>query len=167
MLDDESGESLNMQVVAEIEYDDKTYALLIPADTLVLVLAEDSDDELSEVEPEEFDSIQKHVNDALAQWGLSVERRANEVILGGEEPDDLYEDCDVFSTGDDDEDEYFIITEVSTGDTNYLISVKAMPNLFPVELVDEENARTLGDEEMGRMHEVFQEAIQVLNEEEA
>ena len=29
---------------------------------------------------------------------------------------------------------------------------------------DEENARSLNDEEMGRLHDVFQEAIKVLDE---
>lgn len=166
MLDDESGESLTMQVAIEIEYDDKTYALLVPVDTLVMVLAEDGEDELSEVEPEAFDAIAKHLNDALADWGLSVERRANEVLLVGEEPDDLYEDCEVFTAGDDDDDEYFVITEVSTGETNYLIAVKAIPNLFPAELIDDSTARTLGDEEMERMHEVFSDAIKVLEEDD-
>ena len=164
MLDDDSGETLSMQVVAEIEYDDKTYALLIPAITLVQVLVE-SDDELRELETSEFAAVSKHINDAIKDWGLTIEVQANEYVLVGEEPDDLYEDCDSFVDEEEDE-EYFILTEVSTGETTYLVSVKAVPNMFPAELIDADNARSLNDEEMGRLHDVFQEAIKVLDEDE-
>lgn len=164
MLDDETGESLTMQVVAEIEYDDRTYGLLIPAVTLVQVLVE-NDDDLRELEIEEFAAIKPEIDKALGEWGLSVAVQAGEYVLEGEEPEDLYEDCDSFIDEEADE-EYFIIAEVDTGDQLYLVSVKAVPNMFPVEIVDEDNARSLNDDEMQRMHDVFQEAIQVLEGDE-
>ena len=164
MLDDETGETLDMQVVAEIEYDDRTYGLLIPAVTLVQVLVE-NDDELRELEIEEFAAIKGEIDKALGEWGLSVNVQAGESVLVGEEPGDLYEECDSFIDEEADE-EYFIISEVDTGSATYLVSVKAVPNMFPVELVDEENARSLSDDEMQRMHDVFQEAIKVLDEED-
>lgn len=162
MLDDDSNEMLSMQVVAEIEYDDKTYALLIPAVTLVQVLVE-TEEELRELETPEFIEVKKHINDALSDLGLSIEVQANEYVLVGEEPEDLYEDCDSFVDEEEDE-EYFILGEVDTGEKNYMIAVKAVPNMFPAELIDQENARPLDDEEMGRLHDVFQEAIKVLDE---
>lgn len=164
MLDDETGETLEMQVVAEIEYDDRTYGLLIPAITLVQVLVE-NEDELRELEIDEFGAIKPEIDKALSEWGLSVVVQAGEYVLVGEEPEDLYEDCDSFVDEEADE-EYFIIAEVDTGSASYLVSVKAVPNMFPVELIDENNARSLSDDEMQRMHDVFQEAIKVLDDED-
>lgn len=163
MLDEPTGESLEMQVVAEIEYDDRTYGLLISATTLVQVLV-DNDDELRELETDEFAGVKGEIDKALSEWGLSVEVQAGEYVLVGEEPEDLYEDCDTF-VDEEADDEYFIIAEVDTGDATFLVSVKAVPNMFPVEFIDQDNARSLNDDELQRLHDVFQEAIQVLGEE--
>lgn len=156
----DSGDSMSMQVAAEFEYEGRMYGVLTPAEPLVKIL-KDAEEELEEIELEHFAALKKHINKALKDFGLSVVIRADEFVLEGEEPDDLYEDCDVLEAeGDDGPEELFVIAEVDTGEANYLVVTSSELRLYPVYLNDDETARSLTDEEFAAMDPVFKEVMQ-------
>ncbi len=166
MVDQETGETLTMQVAAEFEYEGKVFGVLTPAETLIRIFKE-TDEELIELEPAEFTDLKEHVDAALSEWGLKVIVRADEFVLEGEEPDDFYEDCEVVE-GESEEgpEELFVLTSVETGELTYLVTTSAEMRLFPVEITGEEEARLLSDEEYASMEDIFREVMDFGDEEE-
>jgi len=159
MVDQETGETLTMQVAAEFEYEGKVFGVLTPAETLIRIFRE-TDDELIELEPAEFTDLKEHVDAALSEYGLKVIVRSDEFVLEGEEPEDLYEECEVIEgESDDGPEELFVLTEVDTGEQTFLVTTSAEMRLFPVEITGEEEARLLSDDEYASMEEIFREVM--------
>ena len=167
MLDPESGERLDTQVAAEFEVDDQKYYVVTPVDELISVIrivGEGDDEALEELETEEFEPVSKIINEAVGQWGLKVAVKANELVLVGEIPEDLYEDCEEIEVETDDGDErsLLILVEVDTGDTTYLVAANGGYILYPA--IDcGDHCRPLNPEEVGAMREIFDEVYRVMD----
>lgn len=162
MLVESSGESLSMQVVAEFKHGDKAYAVLTSTTTLVSVIL-DEGDALHELEVDEFDKVAGLINGALRGSGLWIETHANEFLLAGKtQEDQLCRSYDSFEDPDTG-DVYFIVADVVSDDSTFIVAFVSVPRLFPAELVDYETARSLSDGEMIELRGVFQDVVDALD----
>ncbi|MBU0550805.1 DUF1292 domain-containing protein [Myxococcota bacterium] len=174
LVHQESGEELLMEIAAEMEVEDRVYALLTPAESMVNVLRvvpgeTEEDEELEELEPAEFPPLKKAFDEALKAWNCHLEVRADEFLLYGEPPEELFEDCDTFET--EDEDEYMILMEVDTGDETYLIAAPIDAPYLPAEIIsadsedEDDYARSLSEEELEKLEKHFHALIEQMREE--
>ncbi len=178
MLDEETNESLTMQVCPDtlFEKDGHKYAVLTPHETVVKILQEipdeDADEEdddvecfsLEELEPEEYKAIQRHVSDALKPWNCQITVRADEFILEGEPPEEFFERDDMeepidVQTDDGEEDTYIVLQRIDTGDKQYLIIMPEDPELYPAEMLGPDKARRLNDDELEKLQSKFEEVL--------
>ncbi len=164
LVDEDSGETLEMEVFLEIELEEtgKTYALLTPAAPIVKILRADPADEdvLEEVEPEEYSPLAKQFDEALRDWGVKLELRASEVVMVGEPKEELYEDCELLEVDTDEgPDELVVLIQIETGEANYLVCEPTQPDLYPVEL-DGASGRGLSDAELAELDEIFRAALE-------
>ncbi len=164
LVDEMTGESLKMQIFMEIEVDNKMLALLTPHEAVVNILhtkADDDDAELAELEPSDFPKVAKDVQKALAEWTCKIEVRADEFILLGDPPQEFYDDVETIEVETEDgDDELLVLMEIDTGDDVYLIVTSSTPPIFPAELLENDTARSLNDEELAKHNELFKTALQ-------
>jgi uncharacterized protein YrzB (UPF0473 family) len=162
-LIDERGDSMLVQVVVEVEINDNLYALLTPANPVIDILKADKSDEdapFEQVEPKEFSSIAKNIQDALARYQLKLEIQADEFVLMGEADESFYEDSEVISLESDDEDkEYIVLIEVDDAVFQYLVVEPMNPVIYPGEILSDEQARLLSDNEMNGLESIFSEIL--------
>ena len=163
-LIDESGEALPVEVVLEVEVEGNLYALFTPAQPMVEILCEDMVDEeaaLEELEPASFTGdLKHHIQSALRALGVSLEVRANELILNGELADEVYEQSELIELeGDSEPLEYLIIQIVEDGMKRYMIALPTEPEIYPGELTEDGKARVLTDDELQRYQQVFEAAL--------
>jgi hypothetical protein len=167
--DEETNEDLEMEVVVELEVDGKDYALLTPPYPTLRLFAVDENEEgetsMNELAPEGLDELRRDVNEALKEYGVKARRYGGRYALDGELPEEAFTDIDQISAETDDgEEDFLIISELDAGDERYWLLYPVDQELHPVELVAEDRARALTDEELESMHETFEAAIQELDE---
>ncbi len=173
MLDEETGEELTMQVYPYtcFKMKDHTYAVLTPHETVVKILREIPDEEddevfsLEELEPAEYQEIQRFVAEALKPWNCKISIRADEFILEGEPPEEFFEREDMeepieVETEDGDEDSYIVLQRIDTAEQQYLIVMSETPELYPAEMISDDKARRLTDDELEKLQDVFEEKLQ-------
>jgi hypothetical protein len=162
---DHGSETLDVEIVAEVEMDGKLYGLVTPAQPIVYILEEEGDDddsELQQIAPEDFAPIQKQIQEALSQWNVHVEVRADEFVLVGDPPEEFYSESELFEAEDDEGEsvEYMILVEVDDGSKRYLVTMPIDPVLYPVELLPDDTAIVLEDDKMGELHDIFQNIME-------
>ena len=163
-LIDDNNETLPVEVVLEIEIEGNLYALFTPAQPLVEILCEDMVDEeaaLEELEPSEFKGdLKHHIASALRELNVSVEVRANEFILIGDLPEEVYEGGEMIELeGESDSKEYLVIMEVEDAMKRYLISLAMEPEIYAGEILADNQARLLNDDELQRYQSHFEAAL--------
>ena len=163
---DSNNESLPVEVVLELEVEGNLYALFTPAQPLVNILCEDMVDEeapLEELEPEAFKGdVKHHIQSALRELEVSVEVRADEFILMGELKEEVYEQSEVIELEGDAEGEnkeYLVIMEVEDAMKRYLISLAMEPEIYAGEILADNQARLLNDDELQRYQSHFEAAL--------
>ncbi len=168
LIDPDTGDELLTSVAAEFEYNGQLYLVVTPVDEVVSVIrveGDGDDQELQELEVEEFPAVAAAVNEAMAQWKLKVESKGNELVLVGEIPEDFFDDCDEIEVETDEGEErtLMILMEVDTGDTTYLVAASSGYILYPA--ADEgESARPLSTDELADMRDVFDEVYKAMEE---
>ncbi len=166
LADEETGDTIGMQIFVEMEIDGRIYALVTPEAPVVTVLRlerDGEDEEIYDLPPEEFGALQSDINAALKPYSVCVDVVGDEYMLVGEAPDSLYEDCGEL-TLDEDED-YLILAEIDNGEAVYLVC-QPPPEVIPVELGDNDVPRLLTDDEMEALHDTFQSVLQEAEEAE-
>jgi len=163
-LIDDNGESLPVEVVLEVEVEGNNYALFTPAQPVVEILCEDMVDEeaaLEELEPSAFTGdLKHHIQSALRDLGVSLEVKANQLILVGELADAVYEEAELIELeGEEESLEYLVIQTVEDGMKRYMISLPTEPEIYPGELIEDGKARILNDAELQRYQQVFEAAL--------
>jgi len=171
LVDAKTQEELAMEVFIELELEDRSFALLTPAEAVVNILrvvpGETEDDEtLEEMEPTEFQSLRGLFERQLKEWNCQIEVRADEFLLHGDPPEEFYEDCEIFGVETEDgEEEYMILLEIDTGQELYIVAAPAEPPIYPVEIRDDK-ARSLNEKELAQYEPLFQQALEELAAEE-
>jgi hypothetical protein len=160
----DSGETLPVEVVLEIEIEGKTYALFTPANPVVEILCEDMVDEeaaLEELEPELFQGdLKHHIQSALRDIDASIELKGGVFTLTGELSDEVYEQSELIELeGETDSLEYLVIHSVEDGMKRYMIALSTEPEIDPGELTEPGKARSLSDDELARYQQVFEAAL--------
>jgi hypothetical protein len=156
-------EPLPCEVIFEVPENGVTYALLTPAEPVVVVLREDASDEeapLESIETSEFPEVEKYIQAALGEFDLQISVKGDEFILVGEMSEALYEQADLMEVDDEGEkSEYLIIREVDDAAHHYLIALPMEPPLYAGQIVSETEATRLSDEEFGRVEGLFSEVL--------
>lgn len=169
LKDEETGDDLEMEVVVELEVEGKDYALVTPPYPLLQLFAVEEDEDggssMDAIAPEGLDELRRDVNDALKEFGVRVRRYGARYALDGELPESAFESADEISAETDDgEEDFIVIKELDAGEERYWLLYPLDQELHPVELVSEERARPLTDEELENLHETFEAAVQELDE---
>jgi hypothetical protein len=162
-LIDESGTTMPVEVVVEVEINENLYALFTPANPLIYILCEDLKDEdapLEQLEPTDFEGISKNIQTALFDYGLKVEIQADEFVLIGEPNESFYEQSELMEVeGDDGVQEYYVLVEVDDATARYSVVMPTEPVIYPGEILSDERARLLTEEEMLGLGSVFEEIL--------
>ena len=156
--------SVEMEVYLEVEIDDHVYALLVPADLsvdLVKVTEANGEESLEPVEMDVIQSLTSDINDALKAWQMKFMLKDGEAILRGDPDEAFYADCETVEvdTEDGDSEDFVVLMELATGDCTYLLLTAMTPELIAAELVSESEARSLDDDELQELEEIFREAL--------
>ncbi|MCA9543603.1 MAG: hypothetical protein KC613_04405 [Myxococcales bacterium] len=167
LIDPETGDELMTSVAAEFEYEGQTFLVVTPVDEVVSIIrieGTEEEESLQELEIEEFPAVASAVNEAMKQWNLKVEPRGNELVLVGDIPEDLFEDCDELEVETDDGEDrtLLILMEIDTGDTTYLVAANMGYILYPA-LDEGESARPLTTDELASMQAVFDEVYREMD----
>lgn len=167
--DETTGEDLEMEVVVELEVEGREYALLTPPYPTLRLMAVDEDEDgetnMDEVGPEMLDKLRKDVNDALKPWGVKARRYGGRYALDRELPNEAFEEADeIAAETDDGEEDFIVVSELDSGAARYWLLYPLDQELHPCELVAEDQARPLTDEELENLHETFEAAIEELDE---
>ena len=162
-LVDDQGQRLPVEVVVEIEHEDRTYVLLTPSEPVVMILREDkTDDEapLESLAPNDFVRVQKNIQDALIEHNVKIEVKSDEFILTGEPSESFYAECDIMELEEEGgASEYLVLVEVDDGANKYLVVMSVEPSLYPGLLTSEEEARLLSDAELESVESLFSEVL--------
>ncbi len=163
-LVDDTGATLPAEVVLELTVDGNLYALLTPSQPVVAILCEDMNDEeapLEELEPSEMSpELMHHINSALRDFGAGLQVRADEFVLDGDLSAEIYEDSELIELeGEEETLEYLLIVDVEDGMKRYTVALPTEPLIYPAEILADEKARLLSDEELERYQDVFEAAL--------
>lgn len=156
-------EPLPCEVIFEVPEDGVIYALLTPAEPVVVILREDASDEdapLESIETSDFPEVEKYIQAALGEFELQLSVKGDEFILVGEMSETLYEQSDLMEIDDEGEkSEYLIIREVDDATHHYLIALPMEPPLYAGQIISENEAVRLSDEEFARVEGLFSEVL--------
>ena len=163
-LTGEMSDPLPCEVIFEVEDEGTTYALLTPAEPVVMLLREDatSDDApLESLDTDSFPSIKKHILAALAPFDLNIKVKGDEFVLVGEMSEEMYDQSDLMEVEDEDDEgsEYLIIAEVDDAAYRYLVALPMEPPLYAGCIVSDEEARRLSDDEFSQVEGLFSEVL--------
>ena len=161
---EEGGTTMEMEVYLEVELDDRVFALLVPADLsvdLVEVLTSGDEETLQPVETSTIKRLKPEIRDALKAWKVEFHFEDGEAFLRGDPDEAFYADCETVEvdTEDGDSEDFVVLLELATGDSTYLLLTALTPELIAAELVDEGEARSLSDEELQELEDIFREAL--------
>ncbi len=160
LADDETGDTIPMEIFIELEIEGRLYALVTPEAPIVTVLRMEKsgdEEEIFDLPLEEFAKLQKDINAALKPYGVEVQVIGEEYALVGEAPDALYEDCGELTL--DEDEEYLILAEIDDGEAVYLVC-QPPAEVIPVELDANDVPRLLTDDEMDELQDTFQAVLQ-------
>ena len=160
----EDDTSIDMEVYLEVEIDDHVYALLVPADLsvdLVKVTENNGEESLEPVESKVIEGLTSDINDALKAWQMKFLLQDGEAILRGDPDEAFYADCETVEvdTEDGDSEDFVVLLELATGESTYLLLTAMTPELIAAELVSDNEARSLDDDELQELEEIFREAL--------
>ena len=168
-LIDQDGASLPVEVMFEVEQDGVNYALLTPAEPVVLILRRnplDVDAPLKSITPEEFNSVSRHIQNALIPYQAKIEVKGSDFVLVGDLDERVYTDCDVMELEEDDEiNEYLVVITVDDAEFHYLVALSIEPPICAGRIVEDECAVPLTDEELHQVEDLLsQELIRLVQE---
>ena len=160
----DDGKPMPVEVLFEVIVNDCLYALMTPAHPVIVILREDpagEDAPLEPIEPAEFNEIAKDVQSHLFNLDVQVEVQADEFVLVGTPNDEFYNGERIQIEVEDGDEEYLIIVELDYGGKNYLVALPLDPDppIYPGEILADEKARILKDEEMEGLQEVFEQVL--------
>lgn len=161
---EEDGTAMDMEVYLEVEIEDHVYALLVPADLsvdLVEVTTKDDEETLVPVESEVIASLSSEINDGLKAWRVNFLYEDGEAILRGDPDEAFYADCETVEvdTEDGESEDFVVLLELATGNSTYLLLTALTPELIAAELMSEGTARSLTDDELQELEDIFREAL--------
>ena len=161
---EEGGAVVDMEVYLEVELDDRVFALLVPADLdveLVEMKLVDGEDTLEPVPADTVVSLKSDIKDALKAWDVEFHFEDGEAFLRGDPDEAFFADCETVEvdTDEGESEDYVVLLELSTGNHTYLLLTAMTPELIAAELVDDETARSLEDEELQELEDIFREAL--------
>jgi hypothetical protein len=161
---EEDGNAVDMEVYLEVEIEDRVYALLVPADLsvdLVEVTSKNDEETLVPVAPETVANLNSEINEGLKAWRVNFLVEDGEAILRGDPDEAFYADCETVEvdTEDGESEDFVVLLELSTGDSTYLLLTALTPELIAAELVGEGSARSLDDDELQELEDIFREAL--------
>ena len=168
-LVDDDGALLPVEVMFEVEQDGQTYALLTPAEPVVLILKRDPHDDeapLKAITPEEFTEVERHIHNALIPYQAKIEVKGGDFVLVGDLDERVYTDCDVMELDEDDEiNEYLVVITVDNAEHHYLVALSIEPPICAGRIIEDERAIPLTDDELGRVEDrLNQELLRLVQE---
>ena len=162
-LVDDDGALLPVEVMFEVEQDGQTYALLTPAEPVVLILKRDPQDDeapLKAITPEEFADVSRHIQNALIPYQAKIEVKGGDFVLVGDLDERVYTDCDVMELDEDDEiNEYLVVITVDNAEHHYLVALSIEPPICAGRIIEDERAIPLTDDELGRVEDLLNEEL--------
>ena len=166
---DDNGASLPVEVMFEVEEDGVTYALLTPAEPVVLILRRnplDSEDLLKAITPDEFSAVSRHIQNALIPYQARIEVKGGDFVLVGDLDERVYTECDVMKLEEDDEvNEYLVVITVDDAEYHYLVALSIEPPICAGRIITDEQAVPLTDEELHRVEDrLSQELLRLVQE---
>ena len=161
---EEGGTSLEMEVYMEVELEGRVFALLVPADLsvdLVQVNSVEDGEILQPVDSGTLVSLKSEIREALKAWNVEFHFEDGEAFLRGDPDEEFYADCETVEvdTEDGDSEEFIVLLELATGESTYLLLTALTPELIAAELVDEGRARSLSDDELQELEDIFRQAL--------
>lgn len=169
--DEDTDESLDMEVFLELEQDGRTYALITPpVPTVNLFQVDDAEaaeegEALNEADLDTFKALRPQIDEFLKPWGVTVSVKGSEIRLSDELPEQVYADSPLLEIEADEEPETFLqLGELDSGDTLYWLLMPSPPPLYAVSLQGDQ-ATYLSDEELERLQPLFDEAMAEIDEE--
>ena len=161
---EEGGTVVDMEVYLEVELDNRVFALLVPADLdveLVEMKEVDGEDTLEPISAETIDGLRTDIRDALKAWDVQFHFEEGAAFLRGDPDEAFFADCETVEvdTEDGESEDFVVLLELSTGDHTYLMLTAMTPELIAAELVNEDTARSLEDEELQELEDIFREAL--------
>ena len=168
---DKDGPSIPVEVMFEVEQDGVTYALLTPAEPVVLILKRnpaDSDAPLKSITPEEFNQVSRHIQNALIPYQAKIEVKGNDFVLIGELDERIYTDCDVMELEEEDEvNEYLVVITVDDAEHHYLVALSIEPPICAGRIIEDERAIPLTDDELNQVEDLLSQELLRLAKEAA
>ena len=166
---DQDGASLPVEVMFEVEQDGVNYALLTPAEPVVLILRRnplDVDAPLKSITPEEFSSVSRHIQNALIPYQAKIEVKGSDFVLVGDLDERVYTDCDVMELEEDDDvNEYLVVITVDDAEFHYLVALSIEPPICAGRIIEDECAVPLTDEELHQVEDLLsQELLRLVHE---
>ena len=165
---DNDSAPLPVEVMFEVEQDGVTYALLTPAEPVVLILKQDlldQDTPLESLGVSDFDAVKQNIQNALIKYGAKIEVKGDEFVLVGELDERIYGDCDMMELEEDgDVHEYLIIVTVDDATHHHFVALAIEPPIYAGKIIGEE-ARPLNDQELSGVEELLSQELLRLAEE--
>ena len=165
---DSDSAPLPVEVMFEVEQDGVTYALLTPAEPVVLILKQDlldQDTPLESLDVSDFDAVKQNIQNALIKYGAKIEVKGDEFVLVGELDERIYGDCDMMELEEDgDVHEYLIIVTVDDATHHHFVALAIEPPIYAGKIVGEE-AHPLNDQELSGVEELLSQELLRLAEE--
>ena len=161
---EEEDNALAMEVYLEVELDDRVFALLAPADLDIEIVETkelDGEETLEAVAPEVVKSLRGDIRDALKAWDVEFHYEDGAAFLRGDPDESFFADCETVEvdTDEGESEDFVVLLELATGDKTYLLLTSMTPELIPAELISEDRARSLEDEELQELEDIFREAL--------
>ena len=163
-LTDENGEALLAEVVIELELDGKQYGLLTQKHPPILILKEDLVDEDAPYElvsMDEFKTIEREIQNALFDHGLKVSVKGGMLTLTGNLTSDFLQESQLIEIEGENQDitEYLILVEIDDASHQFMVVLSCDPEIFPCELLDNDQARLLSGSELEGLEGVFEAVL--------
>ena len=170
--DEDTNETLDMEVYLELEHEGRTYALITPPVPTVNLFQVDDAEEgedgeaLNEADLDTFKALRKEIDAFLKPWGVTVSLKGSEIRLSGELPEEVYADSPMLDIeGEDDEPETFLqLGELDGGDQAYWLLMPMPPPLY-AGARNGDQAAYLSDDELETLQPLFDEAMAEVEEE--
>ena len=160
--DEDTNETLDMEVYLELEHEGRTYALITPPLPTVNLFQVDDAEEgeegeaLNEADLDTFKALRKEIDAFLKPWGVTVSLKGSEIRLSGELPDEVYAESPMLDIEGEDEPETFLqLGELDAGGQAYWLLMPAPPPLYAVAL-DGDQAAYLSDDQLETLHLKFE-----------
>ncbi|MFN3197821.1 MAG: hypothetical protein ACE366_05320 [Bradymonadia bacterium] len=166
LVDADVGLDLDTQVVVEVEFEDRTFAILTPATPEVILFKEISEGALEELDREAVLAMRKDIDYALGNFNLKISPQGEFFYLSGEPGEEAFSEAEVIEIPGDDEDEaehLIVLVELDTGKDKFLLTTSMNPDMYIAEIADDA-ARLVKDEaELERLEKLLEPIIEQLD----